>query len=109
MLKSPLEEKKEEMNHMFGMYKWKSHVTQRPIYERSEAVKELYKPPTRYRPVSRNESTLSAGNLLYAVLFGWWVALIYVVCGILMYLTVVGRDYGASCWALADYFLWPFG
>jgi len=52
-VRSPLEEKKEELNHMFGMHKWKSHVTQRPLEERSAVVKELYKPPTKFRPLSR--------------------------------------------------------
>lgn len=52
-LRSPLEEKKETLNHMFGMHKWKSHVSQRPLEERSAVVKELYKPPTKFRPRSR--------------------------------------------------------
>ena len=33
-------------------------------------------------------------NILYAVLFGWWVAAVYCLVGGIMYITVVGKDHG---------------
>lgn len=34
----------------FGFRKWKSHVTERPLEDRSEVVKELYSELTAVKP-----------------------------------------------------------
>ncbi|NXD87617.1 VNX1 protein, partial [Halcyon senegalensis] len=94
-------------NYKFGFKKWKSHVTARPWEDRSEIVKELYSDLNVIR--SSGGSTVTCGNVLYLLLFGWWLSLLYVLVAAMMFVTVVGAPYGQLCWDLAKYFLWPFG
>ncbi|NWZ36321.1 VNX1 protein, partial [Brachypodius atriceps] len=94
-------------NYKFGFKKWKSHVTARPWEDRSEIVKELYSDLNVIR--GSGGSTLTCGNVLYLLLFGWWLSLLYVLVAAAMFITVVGAPYGQLCWDLAGYFLWPFG
>jgi uncharacterized membrane protein YccF (DUF307 family) len=49
------------------------------------------------------------GNLLWLVLAGWWVALAYVIAGIINILTIIGIPFGIQAFKLAGYALWPFG
>jgi len=49
------------------------------------------------------------GNVVYAVLFGWWLALIFTVFGLVMGLTIIGRDHAVLCFHFAKYIAWPFG
>nr|XP_032636816.1 putative cation exchanger C521.04c isoform X1 [Chelonoidis abingdonii] len=94
-------------NYKFGFKKWKSHVTARPWEDRSEIVKELYSDLKVVK--SPRGSTVTCGNILYLLLFGWWLSLLYLLVSALMFLTVLGAPYGKLCWDLAGYFLWPFG
>ncbi|XP_016158420.1 PREDICTED: putative cation exchanger C521.04c [Ficedula albicollis] len=94
-------------NYKFGFKKWKSHVTARPWEDRSEIVKELYSDLNVIR--ASGGSTLTCGNVLYLLLFGWWLSLLYVLVAAVMFLSVMGAPYGRLCWELAGYFLWPFG
>ncbi|KAM8820174.1 uncharacterized protein ACNFOS_001853 [Eudromia elegans] len=94
-------------NYKFGFKKWKGHVTARPWEDRSEIVRELYSDLNVVK--GSGGSAVTCGNVLYAVLFGWWLALLYVAVAAVMFLTVLGAPYGRLCWRLAGYFLWPFG
>ncbi|XP_054034182.1 uncharacterized protein LOC104300054 [Dryobates pubescens] len=94
-------------NYKFGFKKWKSHVTARPWEDRSEIVKELYSDLNVIR--SSGGSSVTCGNVLYLLLFGWWLSLLYVLLAAVMLITIVGAPYGQLCWDLAGYFLWPFG
>ncbi|NXR26419.1 VNX1 protein, partial [Cinclus mexicanus] len=94
-------------NYKFGFKKWKGHVTARPWEDRSEIVKELYSDLNVIR--GSGGSTLTYGNVLYLLLFGWWLSLLYVLVAAVMFVTVMGAPYGRLCWDLAGYFLWPFG
>ncbi|NWR31330.1 VNX1 protein, partial [Tachuris rubrigastra] len=94
-------------NYKFGFKKWKSHVTARPWEDRSEIVKELYSDLTVLRGPAG--STVTCGNVLYLLLFGWWLSLLHGLVAAGMFLTVVGAPHGRLCWDLAGYFLWPFG
>uniref|UniRef100_A0A671PJ63 Putative cation exchanger C521.04c n=1 Tax=Sinocyclocheilus anshuiensis TaxID=1608454 RepID=A0A671PJ63_9TELE len=93
-------------NYKFGFRKWKSHVTERPFEDRSNIVKELYSELNVIKPLG---SLFTCGNVLYVFLFGWWISLVYVFIGLLMFLTVFGIPYANLCWKLSCYFLWPFG
>ncbi|NWH68772.1 VNX1 protein, partial [Geococcyx californianus] len=94
-------------NYKFGFKKWKSHVTARPWEDRSEIVKELYSDLSVIR--GSGGSTVTCGNVLYLLLFGWWLSVLYVLMAAMMFVTVVGAPHGRLCWHLAGYFLWPFG
>ncbi len=49
------------------------------------------------------------GNLLWLVLAGVWMALGYVIAGIVMCATIIGIPFGLQAFKLAGYALWPFG
>ncbi|GAB1597580.1 low affinity vacuolar monovalent cation/H(+) antiporter-like [Argonauta hians] len=95
-------------NYLFGFKKWKSHISTRPVENRSEIVRDLYsdvnKPSLPVRV-----STLRPTNVIYVFFIGWWLSLVYVLASIVMFLTYFGRSYGFFCMKMARYFLWPFG
>ncbi|GCB61395.1 hypothetical protein scyTo_0014326 [Scyliorhinus torazame] len=94
-------------NYKFGFKKWKSHVTERPLEDRSAIVKELYSDLNVIKQYSG--SLVTFGNLLYVLLFGWWVALLYYLIAVVMFVTIMGIPYGKMCCNLAGYYFWPFG
>ncbi|XP_029472481.1 putative cation exchanger C521.04c isoform X2 [Rhinatrema bivittatum] len=94
-------------NYKFGFKKWKSHVTERPWEDRSEIVKELYSDLNVLK--GSVGSTFTCGNVLYLLMFGWWLSLFYLLVSLLMFVSILGAPYGKLCWKLASYFLWPFG
>ncbi|XP_042191323.1 cation/H+ exchanger protein 1 isoform X3 [Callorhinchus milii] len=93
-------------NYKFGFKKWKSHVTQRPWEDRSAIVKELY---SDLNVLKHSGTLFTCGNLLYVLLFGWWVSLLYLLVSALMFITIVGIPYGKLCCSLAGFYFWPFG
>jgi uncharacterized membrane protein YccF (DUF307 family) len=48
-------------------------------------------------------------NLLWVVLAGIWLAIEYVIAGVLICLTIIGIPFGLQSFKLAGYALWPFG
>ncbi|XP_052076160.1 uncharacterized protein LOC127714188 [Mytilus californianus] len=101
-----VEETKICNNYRFGFKKWKGHVTQRPLHNRSETVQNLYADVNKIKLEQAPRSVVF--NILYVVLFGWWQAVIYLVLGLVMYLSIVGRHYGLFCLKMSSYYLWPF-
>ena len=49
------------------------------------------------------------GNLLWLVLAGLWLAIGYVLAGIVMCVLIVTIPFGLQAFKLAGYALWPFG
>ena len=49
------------------------------------------------------------GNILWVVLAGIWLALGYVVSGLLLCITIIGIPFGVQAFKLAQLSLWPFG
>lgn len=49
------------------------------------------------------------GNVLWLLLAGWWLALGYLVAGVVNCLTIIGIPFGIASFRLAGYTLWPFG
>uniref|UniRef100_A0A673J1H6 Low affinity vacuolar monovalent cation/H(+) antiporter-like n=1 Tax=Sinocyclocheilus rhinocerous TaxID=307959 RepID=A0A673J1H6_9TELE len=94
-------------NYRFGFRKWKSHVTERPIEDRSDVVKELYSDLNYIK--HHSGSLVTFGNVIYVLLFGWWISLFYFLVSLLMFCTIAGIPYGKLCLQLSGYFLWPFG
>ncbi|XP_052794184.1 uncharacterized protein LOC128227571 [Mya arenaria] len=94
-------------NYKFGFKKWKSHVTARPLSERSNVVQDLYADIAAAKPV--RVSTLRPTNVLYIVFVGWWMFLIYLLMALLMTISVIGYPYASYCIKMGTFFLWPFG
>jgi uncharacterized membrane protein YccF (DUF307 family) len=49
------------------------------------------------------------GNILWLVLAGFWLAVGYVIAGIIMCVLIVTIPFGIQAFKLANYTLWPFG
>ncbi len=49
------------------------------------------------------------GNILWFVLGGVLIALIYYLVGLLMCITIIGIPFGVQLFKLGTYALWPFG
>ena len=49
------------------------------------------------------------GNIVWLVLGGLLVAIIYYLVGLLMCVTVIGIPFGVQLFKLGTYALWPFG
>ncbi|QCX28228.1 YccF domain-containing protein [Nocardioides jishulii] len=49
------------------------------------------------------------GNLIWFVLAGFWLALGYLVAGVLACVLIVTIPFGIASFRLAGYVLWPFG
>jgi hypothetical protein len=49
------------------------------------------------------------GNILWLVLAGWWLAIGYVIAGVVNCITIIGIPFGIQSFKLAGYALWPFG
>lgn len=49
------------------------------------------------------------GNILWLVLAGWWLALLYVAAGVLACVLIITIPFGIAAFRLAGYSLWPFG
>lgn len=49
------------------------------------------------------------GNILWLVLAGVWLAIGYVLAGLLAFVLIVTIPFGIASFRLASYVLWPFG
>ena len=49
------------------------------------------------------------GNLLWLILAGIWMALGYVLAGVLLCITIIGIPFGIQAFKLAAFSIWPFG
>ena len=49
------------------------------------------------------------GNVVWAVVFGWELALAHLVAGALLCLTVIGIPFGIACWKMVPLAFLPLG
>jgi uncharacterized membrane protein YccF (DUF307 family) len=49
------------------------------------------------------------GNILWLVLAGLWLALAYVVAGVVAFVLIVTIPFGIASFRLAGFVIWPFG
>jgi uncharacterized membrane protein YccF (DUF307 family) len=48
-------------------------------------------------------------NIIWLVLCGFWMALLYVIAGVVMCLLIITIPFGLQAFKLAGFMLWPFG
>lgn len=48
-------------------------------------------------------------NIFWVVLAGWWLALSYLIAGVLNCITIIGIPFGLQSFKRAKLALWPFG
>ena len=60
-------------------------------------------------PCETHPDVRTLGNILWLVLAGFWLAIGYVIAGILNCIIIIGIPFGIQAFKLAGYALWPFG
>lgn len=61
-------------------------------------------------PVPGANAAVSAiGNLVWIVLVGWWLALVHVILGLVLCVTIIGIPFGLAVLKMTGLALWPFG
>jgi uncharacterized membrane protein YccF (DUF307 family) len=48
-------------------------------------------------------------NVIWLVLCGWWMAILYFVAGLIAFILIITIPFGIAAWRIAGYVLWPFG
>jgi uncharacterized membrane protein YccF (DUF307 family) len=48
-------------------------------------------------------------NLIWLILCGWWMAILYVLFGILAAILIITIPFAVACFRIASYVIWPFG
>ena len=48
-------------------------------------------------------------NVIWLVLCGFWMAIAYVLAGIVCFILIITIPFGIACFRIAGYVLWPFG
>jgi Ca2+:H+ antiporter len=92
-------------SHPFGLPIWKP-----ALYKKSRSVVRKANKALHSSPSSSPELFLNPGNILWVLLFGWWLTFIVLVLSLIM--SVVpsgGLKYALVLRELAVYLLWPFG
>ena len=49
------------------------------------------------------------GNVLWLLLAGWWLALGYLIAGLVAFVLIITIPFGIASFRLAGYVIWPFG
>ncbi|KAF9394709.1 hypothetical protein CPC16_010528 [Podila verticillata] len=100
-----LKDRQETLNqsHVFGIKLWKP-----ALYKKNRSVTQKVDSALHSQPSS--DFYLSFGNLLWTIVFGWWMSIICLTVAIILYLTPFGGSaYGRVILGLSYYLLWPFG
>jgi uncharacterized membrane protein YccF (DUF307 family) len=48
-------------------------------------------------------------NVIWLVLCGWWMAILYVLAGAIAFILIITIPFGIAAFRIAGYVLWPFG
>ena len=51
-------------------------------------------------------------NLIWLILCGWWMAILYVIAGIIcfiLFFLIITIPFGIAAFRIASYVIWPFG
>ncbi|CAO0798017.1 unnamed protein product [Mucor circinelloides] len=102
-----LKDRQEAMNksHPFGLPIWKP-----ALYKKSRSVVRSANRALHSSPSSAPDLFLNPGNIVWLLLFGWWLSLAILMISVVMLLVPFGgRGYARVLRELAFYLLWPFG
>lgn len=59
--------------------------------------------------IDHDEALGCIGNVVWLVLGGWWLALLHVALGLVLFVTIIGIPFGIVSFRMAGLALWPFG
>ncbi|KAI0300261.1 hypothetical protein BC826DRAFT_992345 [Russula brevipes] len=93
------------VEHPFGLPIWKP-----ALYKKSRSVTRYADQALHSIPSAQAERHLLTGNILWAVFFGWWLAVVcFVISALLWIVPRGGRRYSSLVYGLGWYLGWPFG
>ncbi len=49
------------------------------------------------------------GNVLWFIIAGWWLAIVYAIAALVMFILIVTIPFGVQALKLAGFVLWPYG
>ncbi|KAF9906045.1 hypothetical protein BX616_000823 [Lobosporangium transversale] len=100
-----LKDRQETLNqtHPFGLPLWKP-----ALYKKSRSV--IRKANSALHSQPSPDLYLSVGNVLWTLIFGWWLALVCFMIALILYLIPFGgAAYARVVLGLSYYLFWPFG
>jgi Ca2+:H+ antiporter len=93
------------VEHPFGLPIWKP-----ALYKKSRTVTRNAEEALHSIPSAQAERHLLFGNIVWTVLFGWWLSLVFLaVSAVLYFVPRGGRNYATLVFGLGWYIFWPFG
>ncbi|KAK4159725.1 Sodium/calcium exchanger protein-domain-containing protein [Cladorrhinum sp. PSN259] len=93
--------------HPFGIRLWKP-----ALYKKDRSVQKNAEADVHSSPGGHVSNWLLFFNIIWTLVFGWWMALIAFVGALICYCFAAapsGREYGRVLWGLAGYLFYPFG
>ncbi|PVU98657.1 hypothetical protein BB559_001364 [Furculomyces boomerangus] len=99
--------RQEAMNktHLFGLPIWKP-----ALYKKSRSVSKAAFIALHSRPKKLAKLIANPGNILWLIIAGWWMALVFLTLSLVLFLIPVGGpEYARVLYELAQYIFWPFG
>jgi uncharacterized membrane protein YccF (DUF307 family) len=48
-------------------------------------------------------------NVIWLVLCGWWMAILYALAGVVAFILIITIPFGIAAFRISGYVLWPFG
>jgi len=60
------------------------------------------------REIELDFGSYPLANILWLIIFGWEIALGYVIAGLLLCITIIGIPFGKQCFKLAQLSFFPF-
>jgi uncharacterized membrane protein YccF (DUF307 family) len=61
------------------------------------------------KTINTDYTTHPIANILWLIIFGWELAVGYVVAGLILCVTIIGIPFGKQCFKLAQLSFFPFG
>ncbi|KAI0908385.1 calcium permease [Ustulina deusta] len=93
--------------HPFGIRIWKP-----ALYKKNRSVQKTAEVDIHSSPGGRVSSWLLFFNIIWTILFGWWMASFAAFGAVVCFIFAAapsGREYGRVLWGLAGYLFYPFG
>ena len=104
-----LKDRQEAINetHPFGIRIWKP-----ALYKKNRSVQKTAEGDIHSSPGGRVSNWLLFFNILWTVLFGWWLGLVAFLGAVVCFIFGAAPsaiEYGRVLWGLAGYLFYPFG